>query len=662
MNIKITYNWLLEYLDTDADAYEMQKYLSLCGPGVERVEKLGDDYVMEIEITTNRIDMASVVGIAQEAQAILPLFGKRAVLKSDPLMALRFSQIKDPQRLLPFECAWRDKGLATRTCFLVLNNATYASSPDYMQRRLAACDVRPLGNLIDVTNYIMIALGQPAHVFDYDKIKGNKLILRHAQKGEQITTLDNKTYTLPGQDIVMEDGDGRLVDLCGIMGAANSAVEQNTKRVVLFTQTYNKRHIRRTSMATSARSVAATYFEKGLDEQRAQPALVYGAKLLMELCGASIASSVIDQYPHPQSAQSVSVSHEFIVNRIGIDIPLKLCVQILTNLGFDVVEREHVLKVTPPPHRQQDIEIPEDIVEEIARIYGYHNLPNHLPPAVHITQPEQMRALITQTSRIKHYLSHLGLHEQMNYSMISKALVEGIDLDPGNHLKLKDDFSSELQYMRISLIPSLLNNVQENYGKRDVLRFFEVAKVYYPQAGDLPKEVWKLGIAVNTSFEDLKGIIEALLKHLKTPSPVVTKADVAFFAPHQQANFLINEAVVGSMGALKQAYQHKLGLKQKVCVASIDILSLVENANKVHTFKPINPYAIIKRDLTIAKTGKTYQQIVDACKKQSMYLDRVEYVGSYEANISIRLHFTSTTDNITEDVVNEQMHLIQQSL
>ena len=662
MNIKITYKWLLEYLNTDADPYEMQKYLSLSGPGVERVDKVGDDYVFDIEVTTNRIDMASVFGIAQEAQAILPQFDKQAKLTANPLGDMSFADVKNPDAPLPFECVWEQEGLASRTSFIVLDEVAFGPSPKQMQDYLAKSDVRPLNNLVDVTNYIMIALGQPAHVFDYDKIAGHKLTLRLSRKGESITTLDGKTVKLPGGDMVMEDGDHRLVDLCGIMGGLDTAVDQNTKRVVLFTQTYNKKRVRNTSMKTGARSTAATYFEKGLDEERTEPALVYGVKLLKEIANARIASPIIDHYPHPKKAAPVSVSQEFITSRIGVDIPTELSVQILTNLGFDVVERKHILKVTPSAQRKYDIAIPEDLVEEIARIYGYHNLPNQLPPAVHVEQPRATHDLITHTSRIKHYLSHLGLHEQMNYSMISHEMITGLGLDPANHLKLANSTSSQWQYMRTSLIPSLIQNMRDNYGKKDRLEFFELSKVYYPQPSDLPKEVWKLTLATNTSFEDLKGIIEALLGHLMTPTPTVEVGNIDFFAQQAQVDFKLGDIIAGSMGRLTTALQHALDLKQQIFLASFDVQTLIDNTGAVRPYRPINPYATIKRDLTLEAQTRPYQQIVQVVREATPLLQSVAYLGSYEGKISLRLYFSSHTKNITEQEVGEELEKIKTAL
>ncbi len=213
MNIRITYNWLLDYLDTNADPYEIQKYLSLCGPSIERVEKVDDDYVFDIEITSNRVDSASVFGIALEAQAILPQFGKKAILRENPLKKYRFDLLPSNQAVAPLKINITDAVLCPRFTTIVLD-VQVKDSPDLIKKRLQLCNIKSINNVIDISNYLMLSLGQPTHVFDYDKIEKQTMILRRSRKGEQIITLDKKLIVLPGDDIVIEDGARRLIDLC----------------------------------------------------------------------------------------------------------------------------------------------------------------------------------------------------------------------------------------------------------------------------------------------------------------------------------------------------------------------------------------------------------------------------------------------------------------
>ena len=329
MNIKITYNWLLEYLDTDADPYELQKYLSLCGPSIERVEKIDDDYSLDIEVTSNRIDSASVYGIAQEASAILPQFGKKAKLKFNPLEKYTFKSLGKQTGELTAEIKLLDPKLASRVTAIILSNIEIGKSPELISKRLTMCDIKSINNVVDISNYLMLSLGQPNHTFDYDKIVDHKLHIRESKKGETVKTLDEKEIILPGGDIVIEDGSGNLTDLAGIMGGYDSMISDSTKNVLLLLETYDPKKIRKTSMTTGQRTIAATYFEKGLDPERIESTLVYGVELLKEYASATVDSDVIDIYPQPVKPKNITDSVQKINQLIGEHVAAKKMKEIL---------------------------------------------------------------------------------------------------------------------------------------------------------------------------------------------------------------------------------------------------------------------------------------------------------------------------------------------
>lgn len=654
MNIKITYNWLLEYLETDASPYDLQKYLSLCGPSVESVEKSGDDYVLSIEITSNRVDAASVFGVTQEAVAILSQFGKKAKLKINPLDFSFKSINKGKKEFL--KIIIKDKDLVSRFTTVVLSGVKITKSPDFIQKRLQMCGVKTINNVVDISNYLMIALGQPTHVFDYDKIKDRKMILRESKKGEKIVTLDEKEIVLPGGDIVIEDGSGKLIDLCGIMGGLNSAVSRETKNVVLFVQTYNKQKIRRTSMLTGQHSVAATYFEKGIDEERVEPTLVYGVELLKEYATGKVASKIQDIYPGRYRGKKVSINYSDINRIIGVYVDKRDIKNILQRLGFGVSEASDKLKVTIPSYRENDIDIKEDLVEEVARIYGYFNLPNSLQPMTYVKHDINSEKNLNIQSRIRHFLKRIGLNEVINYSMVSEENLKNLELDIKNHLKLLNPISEELSYMRRSLLTSLVKNTRENQGKKEELKFFEIGKVYFKQEKKLPKEVYKLGIAVNTSFFDLKGIVEALLRELNIESYNVRRTNAHIFSPNVQAEFIIKGVACIHLGQLKQLLQSKNRLKKPVFIAEIDIQTLADNYRLVSNYKPINPYATIKLDLT--EKIDNFEKFKENAYKTSKFLDKLELVDVFKDKVTIRFYFCAKDRNLTEKEAQKDLEKI----
>ena len=638
MNIKITYNWLLEYLDTDAGPYEMQKYLSLCGPSIESVEKVGDDYVFDIEITSNRIDTASVIGIAREAQAILPMFGKKAVLKSNPLELLRLDQVKTGSGY-DLKVEIKNPDLVSRFTAIIFDQIVIGHSPEYIGKRLKLAGVKVINNVVDISNYLMITLGQPIHMFDYDKISSHLMIVRESKKGEKLTTLDELEITLPGGDVVIEDGSGKLIDLCGIMGGLNSAITSNTKRVLLFVQTYNKSKIRRTTMSTGQRTIAATFFEKGLDEERVEATTVIASQLIEKYCQGKAASKIQDIYPSPLKLKTINFKYELFNKLIGIKVDRKLINNILTSLGFTIkivgTVHEPSLQITVPSFRTNDINIPEDIIEEVARVYGYHNIPAILQPAVYIDQPKDMEDLFIFQNKIKLFLKHLGLNEIINYSMVSKDQLVDFGLDPKDHLRLSNTLSKDLEYLRTCLTVSLLKNIKDNTGKKEVMRFFEIGKVYLPKSKELPEEKYKIGIATNTDYFDLKGMIEALYKELN-----------------------INADLCHSRGGGDPDIIDVNG----VFLAELDFQSLINNSQSVPAYKPLHPYAIIKLDKTFNLKGDlkiaptTFAQIKQSAFKNSKLLQKIEVVSLYQNKLTLRFYYSSPEKNITEEEAKVELN------
>ena|SRR3989344_797182 len=668
MNIKISYKWLLEYLDTDASPFELQKYLSLCGPSVEHVTKVGDaerggltDYVLDIEITSNRIDMAAVMGIAREAQAILPQFGKKAKLKElklsppvKPVNELKIS-ITDPSHT------------ANRILGIVLDNITIGQSPDYIKKRLESAGIRALNNVVDITNYVMLEIGHPAHVFDYDRIHSNKLIFRKSKKGEKIISLEDKTYSLPGDDIVIEDGDGRIIDLPGIIGTSNSIVLPTTKRILFFIDNNDPVKMRRSSMKLGIRTVAATYNEKLPDPELGYTALLRGIQLYQKNAGARIASTIHDIYPHPRKEKSMKVYLKDIQRVMGVPIKENIITEILQRLGFKVLRHEDEelaypdgvsFQVTVPTYRTDDISIKEDIIEEVARVYGYFNLPNNISPMVYIEQPKDIEKLFDVQRKIKYFLKNIGLHEVLNYSMISKELIEKMDLKLDNKLKIENTISEEIAFLRTSILPSLIKNIKENEGKRDILKFFEIAKVYEKKQSDLPNEIYRLGIAVNTSFADLKGIIEAILRDLNIKAYVTKKWVSQHFAKNLSAEILIADRSAVRFGQIKQSYQNNFEIKNKVYLAEFELNILLDNYKLVSPYVVPPQYALIKLDANIKSSKYNFDEIKKIAYKQSKLLHSIEYISSYKDTVTVRYYFTSAKENITEENAKKELEKI----
>jgi phenylalanyl-tRNA synthetase beta chain len=621
MNIKITDKWLRDYLDTDAKPLELQKYLSLCGPSVERIEDYEDDKAYDIEITSNRIDTASVIGIAQEAVAILPMFGKKANLKINPLLQFKLSSVTKNESS-PLTVEIKEPDLCSRFTAILFDKIKIGPSPEFITKRLNAVGIKSINNVVDISNYLMVTLGQPVHTFDFDKIGKGKMIMRLSRKGEKLTTLDEKEITLPGGDIVIEDGDGTLIDLCGIMGGLNSSISDKTTQVLLFVQTYNKEKIRKTTMSTGQRTIAATYFEKGLDEERVEATAVYGSQLLEKYAQGKVASKVYDIFPSPYVGREIEVEMGYFGRMLGANLKENEVKIMLIRLGFKVKpSAAGKIKVIVPPYRKYDVSIKEDLLEEVARIYGYHNVESVLSPSVYVEQPKEMENLFVFQNKIKLLLKHLGCNEIINYSMVSLDLLKEFDLDPKNHLRLNNSISSDIEYLRTLIKPSLFKNVTDNTGKREVLRLFEIGKVYLKAEGELPNEVYRLGLASNTGYFDLKGIVEAVFRELNIEDEI---------------EFMIEE-------------------RDGVFMTEIDLDTLISKSRAFPTYRPINQYAVIKLDKTFELTPTlSYDEISKKARKSKLLTD-LEVLSLFKNKLTLRFYYSSSELNLNEEQAKKEL-------
>jgi phenylalanyl-tRNA synthetase beta chain len=655
MNIKITHSWLLDYLDTDATPVEIQKYLSLCGPSIERIEEVNGEIVYDIEITTNRVDTASVLGIAREAAAILPQFGKKALLKKKKL-----AQPSVSESILPISIT-DPNGVCRRVLGIVMEIKGVTKSPEYISKRLVATDMRSLNDIVDITNYVMTEIGHPTHVFDYDRIETHKLILRHAKKNEEIITLDEKKYHLDEQDIVIDDGTGKVIDLPGIMGTANSVVTNNTKRILFFIESNDPVSIRRTSMKYGIRTMASTINEKNPDSELAFTAFLRGIELFQEIANAQVVSPLIDIYPKKAAPIQIKTSKSFIDAKVGVEIPLKTITSILTNLDFEVSTQDNnALIITVPTHRISDVTIPEDIVEEVARVYGYFAIPSVLQPPAYVTQPKDTELLFHYQYVVKSYLKHRGYTEVMNYSATSKELLQQFEIDKVEHLYITNSISEEIKYLRQSLIPSLVKNIKQNEGFAKEHKLFELAKTYIPSAS-LPIEENKLSLCTSISLDELKAILIGLMKELNITFDF-KEGSVNHYLLQSVAGELTQGKVnFGSFGQVKPALCRNIGLEIPIYIAELSFKDLIQTARVMPDYKSFSQYAHITHDITIKKT-RSFTDMKQKAFEVSNKLVSFNLLSTYKDTITLRLEFTDYTKNIVEGEVKTEVSSILSKL
>jgi len=608
MNILVPDSWLREYLKTKATPKQLKEYLSLCGPSIERIHTEGKETIYDVEVTSNRPDSMSIFGIAREAAAILPRFGIAAKLKNDPYL-LKAPRVLGNKKL----SITTDFSLNPRWTSVVIDNVTVENSPVWLKKKLEQTGIRALNNVIDITNYLMRSYGQPAHAFDYDEIKGQTMILRAAKKGETITTLDGKTHILPGGDIVIEDGSGRLIDLCGIMGARNSSIQASTKTVVLFLQTYDPAHIRKTSMELAHRTEAATLFEKDIDSELVLPAMTRGIELMKELTGGKVASKLYDLYQHPFKPYTVCVKRQKADDYIGNYLSDKEIKDILISLGFATQVSAEAISVTVPSFRR-DITIDVDIIEELARIYGYHNivptLPDTAPP---MTTPDKS---LSWEEELKIRLRDWGYTETYTYSMISENLMDQFSPDKTKAYKITNPLSSEWVYMRPSLVPSIEEALKQNLSFKKDLKLFELSMVYEYRSRDLPLEKSQLIVAwTGNQYVQASGL---------------------------------RDAIFGLFGATNQPAQILFSSVRTILV--IDVDGLIQNAKPTKHYQPPPKYPPVYEDFTFVMPPRTaIGPMMEALKSVSLLIADVSLLDTYEDTRTLHVTYQSREKNLTDE-------------
>lgn len=669
MDIKIPDSTLRKYLQTKAEAEKIAEALTLCGPSVDRLHKATNNYVYDIEAITNRVDSASAFGIAREAATILPLFGIKAELVNSPYEITSSHLPKRVSKKLSLVVEIRDETLVKRFAAIVLDSIVVKESPKQIKEELELAGERSINNLVDITNYLTLCFGQPVHIFDYDKVRGAKMILRESKKGERIETLDGRTHTLRGGDIIIEDGDGRLIDLCGIMGAKNSEVSENTKRAILFVQTYEPKRIRITSLYTQERTLAAQIFEKQPDSRLVIPTLIEGVKLLVEHADAKVAGDSVDLYFMKPAKKSVKLDLKLVNDLIGFKFEPKVVASILTSLGFAVKKlTPGSFEVAVPSFRVHDITIWQDLAEEIARVYGYFRLEGKLPVSSYLSTTTD--SLLDHEYQAKSYLTDLGFTEIFNYSLVGRDIFQKCQMDIDHSVSLINPLASEFEYLRRSLIPSLLTDLEDNAGKIEPpIRIFELANIYLPdqtakllsglptEQEGLPEERPILAFAVNgLDYRTTKGYLEALLTKLRIDNvifkPFEAEDTVGSWQINQTSGVYSGNHFLGIFGSIKSAVKSAFNLKGDVYLANLDFSTLSSLTNTNYFYTPLSDYPDMIEDITLT-SDKSIGQLLQLIKAKSGLITKVIYKNSLKNRHTFTLHFNNPNSNLTQEEVNQ---------
>lgn len=656
MNILIPHSWLLEHLDTEATPQEIQKHLSLSGPSIERIHETEGEPVYDIEITTNRVDSMSVRGVAREAAVILTQTGFPSKLKPSltiPSYMLRPTKLGKSNPRLP--TIINDSSVCSRIMCTIISDVKRVPSPEWIQMRLRQVGLHVHDAVIDITNYVTHDLGHPCHAFDYDKVMnlGGMIRVTVATKGKHFTTLDGASYETVGGEVVFENADGEIIDLPGIKGTVNTSIDANTKNVLFWIESIEPTKIRFASMSHAIRTVAAQLNEKNVDPHLALPVFAKGIELYASLTAGNVEeSSFTDIYPRPQEMKDVTVPLSRITQYLGIELPPERVKEILEDLECVVKTVGKKLVVTPPSFRP-DITIPEDIVEEIARIYGYHNLPSVLMSgAIPTVRPEDTNFSLEHESRI--LLSTLGGYDVYTYSMISEeqATRESSYISPETdliktHVKLKNPLTDDMVYMRRTLWTS-----HESILKTQSPSFvFEIANTYIPvdptQGTTLPHEEMHLTLTTTGEERRLKGALDALLRSLYLPP----------------ASYEVNSEHDTRIHASNMVIGHMLSLISEgkaMYVIDLDWKMLVMTAKKYPVVKAIPKVSPIIEDMTFTLKNSTYvQDILTTIQSIDSLIEKVIYKEMYKRNATFTIYYQPSEEMSTANIAPLRKKIVE---
>lgn len=615
MNILIPHTWLLEHLETEATPEEIQRLLSLSGPSVERIYEKEGEPVYDIEVTTNRVDSMSVRGIAREAAVILHQAGVHAQLKPANIPAIS----APTNQTLPLPRIENNPELSKRLTCVILANVQRTPTPDWMAKRLKQIDQNVHDSVIDITNYITHELGHPCHAFDYDKLiqQGGEIIVSEAQAGEKFGTLDGLEFTTLGGEVVFKNGKGDIIDLPSIKGTKNTSIDDTTQNVLLLLESIIAPKVRFASMTHAIRTIAAQLMEKNVDPNLATDVLKRGVDLYQYLCKAEVASPVFDDFPKPPQMEAVILKTSTIHNYLGIDLPKDTITNILQSLECQVewVSNDTV-KVTPPTFRP-DITIPADVIEELARIYGYHNLPSKvMDTSIPLNKPTGVNFAVEH--RVKQFLADLGWQELYTYSMVSEVIAVQSGYSLEDHLKLQNPLTDDRVYLRQSLIPSLVEVLDSNPENKKV-SVFEIANVYHPVANDLPNQELELTLVSQLSYRETRGVVEALLRQFYVEDVTVEPENST------SAQIIVNKNALGIFKVLPAT---------RIAI-TINFKKMLEMIKTHPTYKPLPKAAPLIEDLTFTLPEKTeVGKVLEMMKQQSEYISKLELKDIYHQNYS----------------------------
>jgi len=620
LKMKLSFKWLKTYVDVTLKPKALADKLTMAGLEVTSISSIGNDTILETEVTSNRPDWLSFIGVAREIAAIT---GKK--LKIPSISKVKF-KAKKHKHFNSKSIQIQDKSGCLRYIGTLIKDVEVGRSPAWLKDRVESLGLRSVNNVVDITNFCLLEWGQPLHAFDFDKLLKHKIIVRRANRNEKIITIDGTVRDLSPEILVIADGQ-KPVAVAGVMGGANTEVTESTKNVLLESAYFDPVTVRRASRKLGLSSESSYRFERNVDTDGVELASKRAAKLICDLAKGKFVNSFDIQAKKQKSQNKVQLNINKLNRILGEEIPRNQVKAILTKLGFKITKtKKDSLEVKIPSFRQ-DVARQEDLIEEVARIFGYQNIPLRLPPVrTAETEPEANRLL---KNKIREAFIAGGLNEIISYNLISKDQLKKCGLDLPQSIPIANPLSNQQEILRPTSIIGLLNCVSYNLSRNiDDIKIFELGEIF-----EGTKEIPVVSIAMTgvkyqdwlrkekdkLTFFDLKGMIESLLENLGVEDYSFIPKSLSVFKEGTAATLNINDNEVGFLGEVsRQVLENWEIKKDKIFVAQVRLDTLIKFVNLERRFKPLALHPSIKRDISLLiKKDTSSEDVVQIIKKEA---------------------------------------------
>lgn len=635
-------SWLKEYVDIKMPTKELAWRLTELGLGVESIKNVDGEEVLELEITPNRPDLLSIVGIAREIAAIT---GQKLNIVPEK------NDIKKQIKPFPVEIK-PNYDVVPRIISVIIKGVTVKPSPDWIQKRLLQVGLRPINNLVDITNYVLWTYGSLLHVFDYDKIRNHQMNVELSKGGEEFRSLDGIDYKLPKGAIVIKDVD-RVIDLLPLKGGDNTAASDQTKNVLLHSIVCGAVITRKTSHLLNLRSDSSVIAERGLDPNGPLYSINKALKLILELAGGEVVSELIDHKAKEYKPWNLTLRLSRLQRVTGIQISINTVLKILDSLNLSPNLKVDVVSCTIPTYRG-DLKIEEDLIEEVARVYGYNNYPLTIPSGTIPTTQVAYYKDYSFEEKIKQLLVASGFTEIYTYSLIGQDKHDKLG-SPSQRIKITNPVNSDYEYLRPGLAGNMLEAIKLNLANFKEVNLFEMGRIYQGTPPNTQEPTQLVMAQNNKELFSLKGTVENLFARLGYPSlgvkplkEVEPKTYPAFLEINTSALLVLGKEKVGYIGQVKNTVANKFGILDKVWICAIDIEMLRKNSVNIK-YQPIPLYPELVQDLALIIKSKTYVgPLMDTIKNVDGLIRDVTLLDTHENTRTIRITYQSPTKTLSE--------------